>query len=87
MNMIFLLQQQIKVKFIILILLKIKEIYTEKTLKDKLVDSDKEEESITFAEGFGIITDLDISPYNGYLYVVSSIKGDSGGSIYKIMPK
>ena len=62
-------------------------LYLEDVLHDKIVDSDKEEDSITFAKGFGIITDLDINPYNGYLYVVSSIRGDSGGSIYKIMPK
>ena len=57
-------------------------------LADKVVDSEDEASSVTFAEGFGLITDLEVNPYDGYLYVVAPIKGESGkGSVYKIMPK
>jgi aldose sugar dehydrogenase len=33
-------------------------------------------------EGMGAITDLQVSPYDGYLYAVSI----SGGKIYRILP-
>ncbi|MGI9010862.1 MAG: PQQ-dependent sugar dehydrogenase [Nitrososphaeraceae archaeon] len=58
-------------------------------LADKVVDSEIEEDSITFAEGFGTITDLELNPYDGTLYVVAPVRGgDSpGGSVYKIVPK
>jgi glucose/arabinose dehydrogenase len=57
-------------------------------LDDKVVDSEIEEDSITFAEGFGMITDLEVNPYDGYLYVVAPVREDStGGSVYKIVPK
>ena len=57
-------------------------------LADKVVDSEIEEDSITFAEGFGMITDLEINPYDGYLYVVAPVRDDpTGGSVYKIVPK
>ncbi|HJT84031.1 MAG TPA: PQQ-dependent sugar dehydrogenase [Nitrososphaeraceae archaeon] len=57
-------------------------------LADKVVDSEEEANSVTFAEGFGLITDLEVNPYDGYLYVVAPVMGDSGkGSVYKILPK
>ena len=57
-------------------------------LADKVVDSENEASSVTFAEGFGLITDLEVNPYDGYLYVVAPIMGESGkGSVYKILPK
>jgi glucose/arabinose dehydrogenase len=57
-------------------------------LDDKVVDSEIEEDSITFAEGFGMITDLEVNPYDGYLYVVAPVREDAtGGSVYKIVPK
>ena len=57
-------------------------------LDDKVVDSEIEEDSITFAEGFGMITDLEVNPYDGYLYVVAPVREDpTGGSVYKIVPK
>ena len=57
-------------------------------LDDKVVDSEFEEDSITFAEGFGMITDLEVNPYDGYLYVVAPVRADpTGGSVYKIVPK
>jgi hypothetical protein len=57
-------------------------------LDNKVVDSEDEARSITFAEGFGFITDLEVNPYNGYLYVVAPKMGESGKwSVYKIIPK
>jgi hypothetical protein len=48
--------------------------------------SSEKEDSITFAEGFTMITDLEMNPYHGSLYVVSPVDGDSGaGSVYKIV--
>ncbi|MFL6471964.1 MAG: hypothetical protein ACJ71H_14055, partial [Nitrososphaeraceae archaeon] len=42
----------------------------------------QELEDIKFVEGMGAITDLQVSPYDGYLYAVSI----SGGKIYRILP-
>ena len=56
-------------------------------LADKVVDPETEADSVTFAEGFGIITDLEVNPYDGYLYVVVPVKDSTGGSVYKIVPK
>ena len=39
--------------------------------------------AIIFAKGFGAVTDLQFSPYDGYLYVVSI----SQGKIYRINPQ
>jgi len=41
---------------------------------------------IIFGKNFGIITDLKVSPYDGNLYVVSAIKGNNEGVIYRIVP-
>jgi aldose sugar dehydrogenase len=41
---------------------------------------------IIFGKDFGIVTDLKVSPYDGYLYVVSGIKGEDKGVIYRIVP-
>ena len=58
------------------------------SLADKVVGSEIEEDLITFGEGFGLITDLEMNPYDGNLYVVASINGDdAGGSVYKIVAK
>src|SRR5215213_33138 len=63
-----------------------KELVLKDVLADKSVDSDSEEDSITFAEGFTMITDLEMNPYDGSLYVVSPVDGDAGaGSVYKIV--
>jgi aldose sugar dehydrogenase len=53
-------------------------------LQDKIADTSEEldESNIVFAKGFGGITDLEVGPYDGYLYVVSI--GD--GKIFKIVP-
>jgi aldose sugar dehydrogenase len=63
-----------------------KQLVLENELSDKVVDSNVEEDSITFAEGFTMITDLEVNPYDGSLYVVSPVDGDSAaGSVYKIV--
>jgi glucose/arabinose dehydrogenase len=54
------------------------------TLADKIADSDTDLEAITFAKGFGIITDIKAGP-DGYLYVVTGVRGDHG-TIYRIVP-
>jgi aldose sugar dehydrogenase len=52
------------------------------TLADKIANNAQELEGIKFVEGMGAITDLQINPYDGYLYAVSF----SGGKIYRILP-
>jgi aldose sugar dehydrogenase len=51
-------------------------------LADKIENMPQELQSIKFAEGFRGVTDLQVSPYDGYLYVVSLAQG----KIYKIVP-
>jgi aldose sugar dehydrogenase len=53
------------------------------TLADKIANNAQELERIKFAEGMGAITDLQVSPYDGYLYAVSY----SQGKIYRIGPE
>ena len=63
-----------------------KQLVLKNELSDKVVDSNVEEDSITFAEGFTMITDLEVNPYDGSLYVVSPVDGYSAaGSVYKIV--
>jgi glucose/arabinose dehydrogenase len=63
-----------------------KQLVLKDALADKIVDSNVEEDSITFAEGFTMITDLEMNPYDGSLYVVAPVDGDSAaGSVYKIV--
>jgi hypothetical protein len=63
-----------------------KQLALKNELSDKVVDSNVEEDSITFAEGFTMITDLEVNPYDGSLYVVSPVDRDSAaGSVYKIV--
>jgi glucose/arabinose dehydrogenase len=50
-------------------------------LTDKVADNDKVLNDLTFSQGFGLITDLEIGP-DDYLYVVSH----DLGMIYRIMP-
>jgi aldose sugar dehydrogenase len=51
-------------------------------LADRVADLSDELTTVTFAEGFGGITDLEVGP-DGYLYVLSI----GQGAIYKIVPK
>jgi aldose sugar dehydrogenase len=48
-------------------------------LEDKIADTPDEMQETIFGKGFGVITDIQISPYDGSLYVLTY-----GGSIYKI---
>jgi aldose sugar dehydrogenase len=52
------------------------------TLTDKIANNAQELDDIKFVVGMGAITDLQVSPYDGYLYAVSF----SGGKIYRILP-
>jgi len=54
-------------------------------LSDKVADSSEEiyESDIVFGQGFGGITDIEVGPYDGYLYVVSSKEG----KIFRIGPR
>ena len=52
------------------------------TLADKIANNAQELNDIIFVAGMGAITDLQVSPYDGYLYAVSF----SGGKIYRILP-
>jgi len=49
--------------------------------------SEDEEASATFAQGFGIVTDLQIGPYDGNLYVVAGDKANKAAAIYRIAQK
>jgi hypothetical protein len=63
-----------------------KQLVLKDVLADKIVDSNSEEDSITFAEGFTMVTDLEMNPYDGYLYAVSPVNRHSAaGSVYKIV--
>jgi glucose/arabinose dehydrogenase len=59
---------------------------TQLTLKgqldDKVANNTKELQNIIFGQGFGAITDIQVGPDDGYLYVVSI----SYGAIYRIAP-
>jgi len=55
------------------------------SLSDKVVDTDPDDkvDQILFGDGFGGITDMQVGPYDGLLYIVSH----TDGTIYKIVPK
>ena len=55
----------------------------EGALADRVSNNDTENEDIIFGNGFGGISDLEVGPYDGYLYIVSL----GHGSIYRIVPK
>jgi hypothetical protein len=60
------------------------ELVLEPPLDDKIADTDGESasDSVLFATGFGGISDIEVSPYDGYMYVVSL----GQGKIFKILP-
>lgn len=51
-------------------------------LVDKVSNNSTENQGIIFGEGFGGISDLEVGPYDSYLYVVSL----GHGNIYRIVP-
>jgi aldose sugar dehydrogenase len=55
----------------------------EGSLSDKIANNAAENNGIIFGEGFGGISDLEVGPYDGYLYVVSL----GHGAIYRVVPK
>src|ERR671921_1755300 len=58
------------------------ELDLDSPLDDKVADTADESEDVIFADGFGTITDLEVGPDDGYLYVVSL----DHGAIYKVLP-
>jgi hypothetical protein len=56
------------------------------SLPDKIVTKDNQAE-LLFADGFGIVTDLQIGPDDGYLYVVSGDRPTKTGTIYRMVPQ
>ena len=54
------------------------------TLRDRIANSSKELGETIFAEGFGVITDIEVGPQDGYLYVLSH-KNDQV-TITRILP-
>jgi len=58
------------------------ELDLDSPLDDKVADNADESEDVTFAHGFDIVTDLEVGPDDGYLYVVSL----GHGAIYRIVP-
>jgi glucose/arabinose dehydrogenase len=54
------------------------------TLGDKVADTSEDTEDATFAEGLGIITDVEVGP-DGYLYIVSGAR-TLDGKVYRILP-
>ena len=57
------------------------------SLKNKIVSEKGEEGQIMFGEDFGIVTDMQVGPHDGYLYVVSGDRPNNVGAIYRIVPK
>ncbi len=53
-------------------------------LVDKMADVDEELESVTLGRNFGVITDIEINPYDGKIYVVDG--QSKNGKIYQIHP-
>ena len=51
-------------------------------LTDKIADSRDELAQIRFGDNFVGITDMQVGPHDGLLYIVSE-----GGAVYKIVPK
>jgi aldose sugar dehydrogenase len=58
------------------------ELVLDNPLDDKAADTNDELEGITFANDLGTITDIEVGPADGYLYVVSF----GNGAIYRIIP-
>lgn len=54
-------------------------------LDDRVVDTDDESlsQDLVFGAGFGGISDIEVSPYDGNMYVVSL----GQGKIFKIIPQ
>ena len=51
-------------------------------LSDKVVKSNEDTSEIIFGKGFGGITDIEVGPQDGYLYVLTF--NDTQGTIFRI---
>jgi aldose sugar dehydrogenase len=58
------------------------ELLLDGPLADKIANNPEELEPIKFGEGFGPITDIQVSPYDGYLYILST---GTNGKIFRIV--
>lgn len=56
------------------------------SISDKIV-AESEESEILFADGFGIVTDLQVGPDDGYLYLVAGDRPTKTGALYRIVPQ
>ena len=56
-------------------------------LTDKVADNISENKDIIWAKGFRIITDMQVGPYDGYLYVLSLNLPHDRGTIFRIVPR
>jgi glucose/arabinose dehydrogenase len=56
-------------------------------LTDKVADNISENKDIIWAKGFRIVTDMQVGPYDGYLYVLSLNLPHDRGTIYRIVPR
>lgn len=54
--------------------------------KGKILN-DEGELATMFGQNFGIITDLQVGPHDGYLYLVSGDRPNKIGALYRILPK
>jgi aldose sugar dehydrogenase len=54
--------------------------------KGKILN-DEGEVATMFGQNFGIITDLQVGPHDGYLYLVSGDRPNKAGVLYRILPK
>lgn len=63
------------------------ELFLAEELSNKIVeDSDEDLADIVFAEGFQeVISDMEVGSDDGYLYVLSGVRGESG-KLYRILP-
>jgi aldose sugar dehydrogenase len=53
--------------------------------EDKILREDGQEDAL-FASDFGIVTDIQVGPGDGYLYVVAGDRPSQSGAIYRIVP-
>jgi aldose sugar dehydrogenase len=53
------------------------------SLSDKIVSSNETDDEIIFGKGFGGITDIEVGPDDGYMYILT-FDGNGKGTIYRI---
>ena len=61
------------------------DLHSTEQLVDKMANVDEELEPVILGKNFGIITDIEINPYDGKIYVVDG--QPKNGKIYQIYPK